>query len=344
MAITEIYVDPSIAGDSGDGSIGDPYGDLEYAIEQETFDTTNGTRVNIKAGTDEVLAANLSTALADTGTSVAWVPTEAAPLIFQGYTATAGDGGICGIDGDGSVPIFSNANTDYVFFVNCHLHNTGSNAILLLDNFCGVLGCEIDNTTTTAMTFGNHTAVVGCYIHNVGGKGIEASAGTLVFANYFADGSNEFTLGVEVETTGVVLRNRFKLADEAGAIKLGPHCYAIHNSIFSDGSDAKGIAVDGNDLCGGIINNLVEGFSGSGGIGIDYSIAGSHLIFSGGNSVYNCDTDIAAMAGHLFYGLGGDESLSASPFAAASSDNFSPVDTGNVKEGSVPSVIGGGLV
>ena len=44
MAITEVYVDPSIAGDSGVGTIGDPYGDLEYAIEQETFDTKKCTR------------------------------------------------------------------------------------------------------------------------------------------------------------------------------------------------------------------------------------------------------------------------------------------------------------
>ena len=50
MAITEVYVDPSIAADSGAGTVGDPYGDLEYAIEQTTFDTTNGTRVNIKIG------------------------------------------------------------------------------------------------------------------------------------------------------------------------------------------------------------------------------------------------------------------------------------------------------
>ena len=56
MALTEIYVDPSIAADSGTGTIGDPFGDLEYAIEQTTFDTTNGTRLNVKAGTDDFLS------------------------------------------------------------------------------------------------------------------------------------------------------------------------------------------------------------------------------------------------------------------------------------------------
>ena len=50
MAITEIYVDPAINADSGTGTIGDPFGDLEYAIKQTTFDTTNGTRVKISIG------------------------------------------------------------------------------------------------------------------------------------------------------------------------------------------------------------------------------------------------------------------------------------------------------
>lgn len=87
MALTEIYVDPSIAGDSGAGTIGDPYGDLEYAIEQITFDTSNGNRINIKAGTDEVLAVELGAAIS--GASIS--PSETAPLIFQGYTTTAGE-------------------------------------------------------------------------------------------------------------------------------------------------------------------------------------------------------------------------------------------------------------
>jgi len=63
----------SIVSDSG------PFGDLEWAIEQTTFDLAEGTRVNIKNGTDEILAAKLETALADTGTSIAWAPAPTSP-------------------------------------------------------------------------------------------------------------------------------------------------------------------------------------------------------------------------------------------------------------------------
>ena len=123
MAISEIYVDPSIAADSGTGTIGDPFCDLEYAIEQTTFYTTNGTRVNVKAGTDEVLAAVINTAMADTGTTVAWVPAIAAQMIVQGYTAAAGDGGIGGISGGGSIGIMT--TDQFVSFIDMHLHNCG---------------------------------------------------------------------------------------------------------------------------------------------------------------------------------------------------------------------------
>ena len=116
MAITEIYVDPSINADSGTGAIGTPYGDLEWAIEQATFDTTNGTRINIKAGTAEILAASLDTALNSASPSAAWVPTPTAQLIFQGYTTAAGDGGKGDIDGNnGNFEILIGG---YIYIIN----------------------------------------------------------------------------------------------------------------------------------------------------------------------------------------------------------------------------------
>ena len=56
MAITEVYVDPAINGNSGTGTLVDPYGDLQYALDTKARDSTNGDRFNIKAGTAEVLA------------------------------------------------------------------------------------------------------------------------------------------------------------------------------------------------------------------------------------------------------------------------------------------------
>ena len=59
MAITNYYVDPSINANSGTGTIGDPFGDLQYALDTVTRDSTNGDQFNIKAGTAEVLTGTL---------------------------------------------------------------------------------------------------------------------------------------------------------------------------------------------------------------------------------------------------------------------------------------------
>ena len=107
MPITEVYVDPSINFDSGTGTLVDPYGDLEYAIREETFDLVNGTRLNIKAGAVETLVAPLNTSFADTSVSIAWPigATGTPSVTLQGYTATAGDGGQGDISGGGLVSI-----------------------------------------------------------------------------------------------------------------------------------------------------------------------------------------------------------------------------------------------
>ena len=99
---SETYVDPSIAGASGAGTVGDPYGDLQHALDTMTRDATNGDRINIKAGTDEILAGVID--LTTYGT-----PSSAAHLVFQGYTSAAGDGGIGGIDANAGAAVYSAA-------------------------------------------------------------------------------------------------------------------------------------------------------------------------------------------------------------------------------------------
>ncbi|KKK65169.1 hypothetical protein LCGC14_2976850, partial [marine sediment metagenome] len=146
---SEIYVRPLDNDTNGDGSIGDPYGDLEDAIKKTTFDTTNGTRVNIMDGATETLVAELSAAMADTGTTAAWTPAEARPCIFQGMTAagSAGDRGIGIISGGGSVSVYDDAAFDYIAFIDLHCHNTGSVYVIRADQRIAVIRCEIDNTS-----------------------------------------------------------------------------------------------------------------------------------------------------------------------------------------------------
>ena len=340
MAFTEVYVDPSIAADSGTGTIGDPFGDLEYAIEQSTFDTTNGTRVNIKAGTDEVLAAELSVAMADTSVSIAWVPTITAPLVFQGYTTAAGDGGIGGISGGGSVAILDSATLDYIHFRHLHLHNTGAAVIVDLDNYCSITDCEVENTTGNGIEVDDGCVIASNYVHNLGGVAIQLTGGSTARFNRIVDNhaSNEMNIGIQVFNAGAVAeRNLIFMGGNGQGINVRVGGFADRNSIYSStASTGQGILVSTNLIAASITNNLVEGFSGVGGTGIDLSAAGAGVMYYGGNSVYNCTTAYPTPGGEIVTNLGDNETLSASPFTDAANQDFSPVDTGSVKEGHLP--------
>lgn len=346
MALTEIYVDPSLASDTGDGSISTPYGDLEYAIEQTTFDTTNGTRVNIKAGTDEILAAKIDTAMADTGTTAAWVPSDSAPCVFQGYTSAAGDGGVGGISGGGLVSIINTSTLDYIFFVDLHLHNTGSALLAQVDDYCGFIRCEINNTTERGIFTGLNSIVSGCYLYDISGiSAIVVGNGGFIEQCYFdLAGDGGMASGV-IDTSAasaLIYRNIISIDGAQRGLFIGDGAQAMHNSIYSNGGSGIGIQVEGGRDASIICNNLIEGFSS--GSGIYTSAANTSCQIIRGNSFYNCGTDINdTSTSHPPIIAAGNESLSASPFTAAGSD-FSPVDTGSVKEGAVPSTIGGGYV
>jgi len=336
VAISEIYVDPAIAGDSGAGTIGDPYGDLEFAIEQETFDLTNGTRVNIKAGTDEVLVAKIDTAMADTSVSIAWAPIEAAPLIIQGYTSAAGDLGIGGISGGGSVPIFDSSTLDHINLIDLHLHNTGVTDIVQLDDNCSAIRCEFDNTTQYGIQFDDSCLIADCYFHNLasvtGRYGCRGDNLSIIRNNYIeisGEGEGIFLVG------GHAFRNIVKFTgtntNTGISIITGS---ATHNSIYSAGGDGIGIDILANSAVIAVENNLIEGFSASGGQAIDTNTGASTKSY-GGNSEFNCDAGFGTPL-HDYAQLGDNETLSASPFRDATNDDFTPLNVGNVLYGALP--------
>ena len=339
MALTEIYVDPAIAADSGAGTEGSPYGDLEYAIEQETFDLTNGTRVNIKAGTDELLAADLSVAMADTGTSIAWVPVITSPLIFQGYTNAANDGGIGGISGGGLVSVIFSSTLDSVHLKDLHCHNTGSVSIIRLDNDCSAINCEIDNTTGST-AFGIHMDNQGflfsCYIHNVGHQGLEGfSRGAFVGYNFFENISG-FGKYAMFFSNGTAYRNIIRVSGGANGMRFTNGANILHNSIWSDGGTGTGVQAASNQRPGGVFNNIVEGFSGAGGAGFDLDAGTLAWLVFGGNAAYDNTTNYDGPTLPPHNDLGDNEILTESPFMDAANGDFRPRNVGNVFFGALP--------
>lgn len=352
-APSERYVDPSIAADSGAGTIGDPWGDLQYGLNQVTRDATNGDRFNIKAGTAEILAAQLS--LATYGT-----PTADAPIIFQGYTSAAGDGGIGDLNGNaGNFTLLP--NVQFILCRDLKIRNSGTAQLVTWTgvDWNALDRCEFsdcDNTTRAVQTTGVGIRVMNCHFSG----GFAASTIVLdatgqvpyLVGNYFNVGAVAVSacLSVAQADRFVVLRNIIRVGAVAGAmirINNVRGGYVAHNSILGAAATGQGILLSSGGADGvWLLNNLIEGFSGTGGDGLEVG-AGSRIGLYQGNAFYNNTAHETGVSGAVLLDGGDNETLSASPFAKSGANTFAnrgtyfaPVDTGNVWGGAYPIELG----
>jgi len=348
MALTELYIDPSIAGNSGAGTVGDPYGDVEWAVKQANM-PVGGVRLNVKSGTAEVLVAALNTAMADTseaGKTVAWVPTETGPLIVQGYTASQGDGGKGSISGGGSVSIMT--STSYVMFVDMILHNTGSGARLLqLNNWSWVIRCELHTSTnvTGVLALGIASGVIDSYFHDYSGAAIELNEAYCA-RNYITSSAGVNKVLVGCSGACYVVDNIFDVSNITdAALSLHDGGVANNNSFYNSVAGTKyAIQVAASTIGGSITNNIIEGWSGVGGIGIKIDGSQSGIRHIGGNAFFNCETEISAPSLWTVLDIGDDETLLVSAFTDAPNADFSTIDTGNIKAGALPKTFGDGAI
>ena len=315
MAATQYYVDPSINAASGAGTVGSPYGDLQHALDTVTRDATNGDQFNVKAGTSEILAAALT--LATYG-----VPTAGAPLVIRGYTAAANDGGIGVIDGNGSLAIYATATTDYVTVIDMRLTNCGSATIWTMDNGLVMRNVQIDTTTGSGVV-ADQGMILGCHFHNIGGIGCSIGEG-LVQSNFFKNGTNDFSAAIS-QASEQVIGNIISVDGTSNGITFagnGTIGAIVGNSIWSNAGTGKGITNSGGgrELLG-LFNNIVAGFSGVGGIGIE--IATGHVVHTYGHNGLYQNTTPKSIVGDIYDDLGNDiDPFASDPFTDAANDDF----------------------
>jgi len=346
---TEYYCDPSVAGNTGSGSSGDPFSNIQYALDNIT-QGTDGDRINIKSGTDDVLSSALT--LATYGT-----PGAGRPLILQGFSGTIGDGdldagtGIGGIDLDGNT-MWASAGYDYIWHRHLDIHGRGTGTIVDLDNYIMFIECEVHETSGNGIDVDTHGVILCCHLHDIGGYGLRLTNanGARAYCNYFKnDGTNDFG-------TGIVLGNQYCAAvgniisldgSSNGIEQYGVIGVMRNNTVFSAGGTGTGIGIVANaDTQNEVWNNYVEGFSGTGGIGIDTSALTANFIpILTNNAVYNNVTNYSTTGEAI--GIEEDnETLSSSGLAKSGSDSFSnretyfePADQGNMRGGSYPAVL-----
>jgi len=317
--LTEIYVDPSINANSGTGTIGDAFGDLQYALNTATRDATNGNRINIKAGTAEVLTGSIS--LTTFG-----APGNGKPLVFEGYTSAAGDGGVGAINGNnGNFTIWA-GSWDYTSFKFLELTNTGTATIITMRDYGSLINCivHLANANGVVMTcLDGGTIAIGNHVYDVSGYGIYPTAkASSVQYNYLANGGTySFSTAIYNQSRYCVINGNI-ISISGATIGIGQDQYyscVQHNSILSSSGTGKGIDLYAYYGFGGICSdNLIEGFSGVGGKGINADADVVNLV---NNAVYNCTTAYS-IGDQVIHDGDGNETLGATPFAKSGSDTF----------------------
>ena len=323
-ALTQLYVDPSIAGDSGTGTIGDPYGDLEYCLAQATVDSTNGSQINIKAGTPEVLSAPLNL------TAHFGAGAESAPIVLRGYTATANDGGMGEID-CGGYTMFAADSYSFLKLIELEIHTFGNNHGISLGGASqgvGLLYCNIHKGASSPSSrrlistgYNGANRVIGCYIHDAGtgGTGLHMQGtSSLVAYNHIAacpTGINH----VAVTVIGNIIRMT-ENGTGTTCVQDGPN--VCGNIVYSTVANT-GVGINISSTTAGdrsaAFNNIVAGFSGAGGVGISAS-GDTEMI--GHNAFYN-NTANMALADVYVDLTANDVALAADPFTDAANGDFS---------------------
>lgn len=347
-SVVEYYVDPNLSSDTGDGSLLTPWGRADTECVQHALNTitrgASGDRINIKVGAG---ARDIVPTLGYDITGTYGIPDIDQPLYIQGYTTAAGDGGFGGVDLDANV-MFAQATT--IDFVNLwglditDLNGTPGTPTtsIQLDRDILIRNCAIHGLTpaTNVVKLASGCHFLNNHVYNCTGNGIAEGVQNIAGNRFITGPTNNFGTAAISGLGGNVyaLENIIHVAGATDGIGTGNrNAIVVNNSIFSDGGTGVGIEFSSVTKGGIVLNNLVEGFSGAGGIGIRLRSSPGDLVFDG-NAVYDNTTEYTI--DNTGPNEGTNETLSASPFTDAANDDFSPVDTGNVKEGSKPGFIG----
>lgn len=287
-----------------------PWRSVQGALDLITRDATNGDQVNVKAGTAQVNQAALT--LATYGT-----PAEGAPLVIRGYTSAAGDGGIGNID-CGGFTMWAATNYPAIYLVELEIHSFGNNnGIVLTGATQGVFyKCNIHKgasapSSKTLLSLTGGVTIISCYIHDAGTSGTGVN-GTIWYS---------FVYNCATGVTGGSSIGNIIVDCDNPIVVSGDLYIVMKNSIYSS-TARTGTAINGGNASGAtrstILNNVIEGYSGTGGKGIANT---GDIGILGFNAFYNNATNESLA--DVIIDIGNDAVLSASPFTNPGSGDFS---------------------
>lgn len=306
-----------------------PWRSLQGAFDLCTRNATDGNQVNLKAGTAQVNAAALDLTTFIAASALA----AAAPLIVRGYTAAANDGGVGEVDCGGAT-MFAATTYDWVTLADLEIHTFGDNNGVALDTNCFVYRCYIHVGASTpsakvllVSTSATPLYVLGCQFGDPGATGscVNVSAG-LVSGNYCVLTSTNAN-GIQIGNSGGIISGNIVKASVVSAVGIsnnGTGMTQIMGNVCYNSAAGTTRGIDGGSTSSRhtsvAMNNIVEGWSGAGGVGIR---VGGNAYVMGYNAFYN-NTAAYSLADQTYIDLtANDVALAASPFTNPATGDFS---------------------
>lgn len=217
----------------------------------------------------------------------------AAPIVFEGYTSSTGDGGVFTIDGEStrvagitdsvitSRYVFKNmrvtghtilgvslGTADNNVFKNCRIDNNGDGSGGIdVDDRNMFVNCDFDNNTGSGVTTGNQAVFIGCRAYDNSAHGFNLEDGVCAFCTSWSNASNNFyspgTLGpvVLINCTGDGESKDTTIGIQVSnnVLTAVVNCIIYDNTTGFDGGDIGELLISRNNLVNSNTANYVNG-------------------------------------------------------------------------------------
>lgn len=339
-APTDWYVDPVNGSDSNGGtSLVDAWLTLNYAFTTiAAAEGTDGDRINLRNNATHTLTASIALSTYASANSV--------PFAVRGFTDAIGDGGLAIIDGASTYSITDTASAKtYLNFQDLKIQNCVAYSSQYLINTTVTNFVNVWFHSNTGSIVGSQLYFTDCKFTGNSGYSTNGvvnctSSNAKLIRCYFSDNTNICILDSSVSL--YVSDCVFNTNGYLGVYCSGTSIFQFDNCSFFDStaSTASGLEFSRSAVSCSVIGCVFEGYSGSGGAGINAAASGTRVVTFGtiyNNSFYNCDTNVLNLNDEVAI-YTGNETLGSSPFAKSGSATdwtnaatyYAPQDVGSV--------------
>jgi len=308
--MADIYCDNTNGNDTtGTGAAGTPYKTLQKCVDNAAADDT----IWIGDTSAQVLAAAITW-----NTGFGGSTSKASPIKIRGwdYSGGAGVAGVFEIDGNSAVATWDTSTSRPTFVLyDGWIHDTTSDGIFV--GFTGaVINMEVSSTGGRGIMGGTqYTMVLGCYIHDTGGDGIQLNSQTLVMHNIIENATTRYLdsqgLGSYI-INNLIIGGANSASGDFGIFIVGDSTHIIGNTLVGNSNNGTGIKGGTTEEWHNCYNNIVTGFA----TGI--ADGGGGFLAYGHNQFYDNTTADETLTGKIHTNLGNNST--ADPAFVGSGD------------------------